>query len=563
VPMSSSLRRLTIHLFALVLCLGQWLHAAVPEALQKYADRRLESVQISLLHARDVRQVLIAQGFISELFGLFPDYADNAEHRAELDAFLREAIARNRVELGSGSGVLRCTLPDPALLEAPAITPGVEGEEDLRTFAAYIQAANEARRKGLVPLDHDYWHLDPAQRLHTPEERTPYRVQIRDGLLWCQGVLLDSREQKSTDGLLNFVLAPDLELYAGPLVPGRFHHSTFVAGGTLLAAGEWTVTDGRIGTVTNRSGHYKPGAAVMVRFLRFLHARGVDLAGIKVAMVGSGAVPARQFLIGGDPEVRTLRQILTSGDPGRLRRFVADAPLPLDMAYFLEDGEEETLLHMACDAKVSAEALRLILEREAGVNQADSRGRTPIGILLTHRPVPVAQVEVLLAAHADPGNPHGRAHRDVLLQLLLDGQRELYDSLCRRTGHRVAAGSINALSAAEPENPFHRYLGGNRTDPATVAELLRLGADVNLPIGGPARGFGPLHLAAMNGDLPALRLLLDAPGADVNSLGGLLLRTPLDYAREYRRAEAAAFLLTRGALTAEQLRARDAAPPAP
>jgi len=98
-------------------------------------------------------------------------------------------------------------------------------------------------------------------------------------------------------------------------------------------------------------------------------------------------------------------------------------------------------------------ALALILERRADVNQADSRGRTPIGILLTHRPVPLPQVGVLLKA-----------------------------------------------------------------------------------------------------------------GADVNALGGLLARTPLDYAEQYQRAEAAAFLLSKGARTVEQVRAGAPAPapvPAP
>jgi len=556
------LRRVSVLCLALCLCTGLWLSAAVPEALQKHLGRRLESVQISLVRTEGVRQVLIAQGFMTELFGLFPDYTDDAEHRAELDAFIRAAIAKNPVTIENAGEVVRCALPDAALLAAPAILPGDAEEASLRTFAAYIEAANQARWKGLLPLDNDYWHGDSATHFKAVDERAPYLVRIQDGPLWSGGLPLTGETSKDSKGLLNFVLSPELELYAGPLVPGRFHHSSFLAGGPLVAAGEFTMDQGRIKTITNRSGHYKPSAAILLRFLRFLNAKGVDLADTKIDMVGVPVVSAKTFMIGGDPEVHKLQDVLKSGRIERLRQFLAGVPLPLSFPYFLEDGEQETILHMACDAKASPEALRLILERGSEVNLPDSRGRTPIGILLTHRPVPVAQAEVLLGAHADVGILHGRGRRDVVLELLLGSQRELYESICKRTDHVVNSDSINRISASEPENRFHLYLERGRTDPATLAELLRLGADVNLPIGGPARGFGPLHLAAMRGDLAALRLMLEARGADVNALGGLLARPPLDYARQCGRTEAAAFLLTKGALTVEQLRPHAAAPPA-
>jgi hypothetical protein len=39
---------------------------------------------------------------------------------------------------------------------------------------------------------------------------------------------------------------------------GRFHHSSFKAGGRIAAAGEWLITDGKCEVVSGCSGHYKP-----------------------------------------------------------------------------------------------------------------------------------------------------------------------------------------------------------------------------------------------------------------------------------------------------------------
>jgi len=39
---------------------------------------------------------------------------------------------------------------------------------------------------------------------------------------------------------------------------GRFHHSSFLAGGAVAAAGEWTVENGKLLHINACSGHYKP-----------------------------------------------------------------------------------------------------------------------------------------------------------------------------------------------------------------------------------------------------------------------------------------------------------------
>lgn len=55
-----------------------------------------------------------------------------------------------------------------------------------------------------------------------------------------------------------FVLSPEIELYVGKHVEGEKHHSTFLAGGAVVAAGEVTVDGGDLKVMTSKSGHYTP-----------------------------------------------------------------------------------------------------------------------------------------------------------------------------------------------------------------------------------------------------------------------------------------------------------------
>ncbi|MBS1829224.1 MAG: hypothetical protein JST93_28235 [Acidobacteria bacterium] len=65
-----------------------------------------------------------------------------------------------------------------------------------------------------------------------------------------------------------FVVDMDGRLYCGDHEEGKFHHSTFLAGGAVQAAGELAAENGEIKVVTAKSGHYTPGEAQMLQFLK-------------------------------------------------------------------------------------------------------------------------------------------------------------------------------------------------------------------------------------------------------------------------------------------------------
>ena len=81
-----------------------------------------------------------------------------------------------------------------------------------------------------------------------------------------------------TDGWGAFVLSPQEVIYAGLHIGGTFHHSSFLAGAPVLAAGMIRVENGLIRGIHEKNGHYQSQSLHMKTFLRILRAKmpGVD-----------------------------------------------------------------------------------------------------------------------------------------------------------------------------------------------------------------------------------------------------------------------------------------------
>lgn len=56
-------------------------------------------------------------------------------------------------------------------------------------------------------------------------------------------------------------------VFTGSHTLGKFHHSSFLGGAAVTAAGEWVVENGVIKVITAKSGHYKPRTQDMFRFV--------------------------------------------------------------------------------------------------------------------------------------------------------------------------------------------------------------------------------------------------------------------------------------------------------
>jgi hypothetical protein len=65
-----------------------------------------------------------------------------------------------------------------------------------------------------------------------------------------------------------FVVSPTGDIYSGSHVLGKLHHSSFLEGRPVMAAGEIVVHDGAVKAITAKSGHYRPTADNMMQFVR-------------------------------------------------------------------------------------------------------------------------------------------------------------------------------------------------------------------------------------------------------------------------------------------------------
>ncbi|KAI6674126.1 hypothetical protein NL676_002032 [Syzygium grande] len=95
------------------------------------------------------------------------------------------------------------------------------------------------------------------------------------------GQFLDTN--KGTQGVKwIFVVSPSHKLYAGEKKKGEFHHSSFLAGGGAVSWGRLTVEQGILKSISARSGHYRPTADSLNRFLSFLKGKGVNLDEVQI-----------------------------------------------------------------------------------------------------------------------------------------------------------------------------------------------------------------------------------------------------------------------------------------
>ncbi len=152
-----------------------------------------------------------------------------------------------------------------------------------------------------------YIDLEDAKKVQylSPAERLEYQIHFAGGrMYWGPGGvdgLVDTSEWATSvfggsAGSGIFVLSPEPRLYAGEQVEGQFHHSSFLSGAPVLAAGEIKARNGELLEVSNSSGHYKPDMFRHYNMLLFLDQAGVNLRRVQSKMQGQGPKNAAQHL---------------------------------------------------------------------------------------------------------------------------------------------------------------------------------------------------------------------------------------------------------------------------
>jgi hypothetical protein len=158
----------------------------------------------------------------------------------------------------------------------------------------------------VTPLPPNEKANDLAQnvRYFGPSERAEFLLVVDEtGLLrYAQtDKLFDTQKARSIHtaaaGKAIFVLDGKGNMYAtlDAYRLGRIsiHHSSFLAGGPVAAAGELEVREGKIVGFTDQSGHYKPTLDLSGQFLKWLASKGALTHDLRVFLMGEEAAPKR------------------------------------------------------------------------------------------------------------------------------------------------------------------------------------------------------------------------------------------------------------------------------
>ncbi len=92
-------------------------------------------------------------------------------------------------------------------------------------------------------------------------ERSSYQIQIKNGVLYQNGIEFDTSKMKtqfSGSGVAIFVQSVDGTFYSSSHLGGRQQQSSFSSDAPCRSAGEWKVENGRIEWISGKSGFYKP-----------------------------------------------------------------------------------------------------------------------------------------------------------------------------------------------------------------------------------------------------------------------------------------------------------------
>ncbi|MGH7940370.1 MAG: hypothetical protein ACREFR_04795 [Limisphaerales bacterium] len=119
--------------------------------------------------------------------------------------------------------------------------------------------------------------------------RPSYQLIVRNGKIWAAGGgpggspagkrLFDTKDYStgfSGSGWAIFVISHDNRLYAGSHVIGKFHHSSFLSGAPVKAAGEMQVRAGDLYKLTAKTGHYKTPKENFFKAIQFFRYHRID-----------------------------------------------------------------------------------------------------------------------------------------------------------------------------------------------------------------------------------------------------------------------------------------------
>ncbi|WP_157171065.1 hypothetical protein [Nocardia araoensis] len=124
----------------------------------------------------------------------------------------------------------------------------------------------------------------------TEDERRHYEIRVVDGKLYnAENEPYDTYDAKGYWGAIGtatFVMDQNGRLYSSLISePGRFHHSSYLAGEPVAGARIIHVENGTLKRLwADDAGHYKPSRSMAVQVVRHLRNLGVSMDDVKILL---------------------------------------------------------------------------------------------------------------------------------------------------------------------------------------------------------------------------------------------------------------------------------------
>jgi len=124
------------------------------------------------------------------------------------------------------------------------------------------------------------------------DARSQMRMRVYDGLVMDHTGCTPLHGDDDSAARAIFVLDQTNEiLLTVDYEHNKFHHSSFVAGAPVIAAGEMIISRGRLIALTNHSGHYLPPPSCISYVMDRLEAMGVaNLATVELELIKAPAM---------------------------------------------------------------------------------------------------------------------------------------------------------------------------------------------------------------------------------------------------------------------------------
>ena len=146
------------------------------------------------------------------------------------------------------------------------------------------------RNGGMQKDINDYYYGGAGTTYLLSKDRKPYLVTVNAQKRLVQGdpttFLINTKD--GSGGQYIFVMDGDGNIYSASKKVVH-HHSSFLAGGPVAAAGHWTIEYGALKAICNDSGHYQPPFDYTQQVLAELKKRGVDVSGVVATWTGASS----------------------------------------------------------------------------------------------------------------------------------------------------------------------------------------------------------------------------------------------------------------------------------